>query len=98
MMDNNLAILIDPADDVATAFAPLKAGASVTLRSGETRHDVVLLADIPAGHKFAVVNVAAGAPIRKYAASIGRATRAVRAGEHVHLHNLESLRGRGDRT
>jgi altronate dehydratase small subunit len=28
---------------------------------------------------------------------IGRATAAIRAGEHVHVHNIESTRLRGDR-
>jgi len=45
-------------------------------------------------HKFALRDIAAGEPIIKYGESIGRATRAIRAGEHVHVHNLVSARGR----
>ena len=43
---------------------------------------------IPAGHKVAVVDIAVGAPVRKYGEVIGVATAPIRAGEHVHTHNL----------
>jgi len=44
--------------------------------------------DVPAGHKVALVDVAAGDQVRKYGQVIGVATRPIRAGEHVHTHNL----------
>ena len=44
--------------------------------------------DIPAGHKFAVDDVATGAQVCKYGQVIGVATGPIRAGEHVHTHNL----------
>lgn len=53
-------------------------------------------AEIPDGHKFALVDIAAGEPVVKYGARIGRMTAAVRKGHHVHIHNMESQRGRGD--
>ncbi|VFS54652.1 Uncharacterised protein [Leminorella grimontii] len=34
--------------------------------------------------------------VYKYGESIGRATQAIELGEHVHVHNVESERGRGD--
>lgn len=42
------------------------------------------------GHKIARVAVAAGEPVLKYGAPIGRATRNIAPGDHVHLHNLAS--------
>jgi len=33
----------------------------------------------------------------KYGEPIGIATRDIRSGQHVHVHNLESARGRGDK-
>ncbi len=33
----------------------------------------------------------------KYGQVIGRATKDIEAGGHVHVHNLESTRGRGDK-
>jgi galactarate dehydratase len=43
---------------------------------------------IPRGHKAAVVDIPAGAVALKYGQSIGIASSAIRAGDHVHLHNL----------
>ncbi|MBE9375877.1 altronate dehydratase [Saccharopolyspora sp. HNM0983] len=43
---------------------------------------------VPTGHKLALTDLAAGAPIRKYGQVIGFAARAIRAGEHVHTHNV----------
>jgi len=40
----------------------------------------------------ALSDIAAGAPLVKYGETIGVATQAIRAGEHVHLHNLASVR------
>jgi len=57
---------------------------------------VTALRPIAAGHKIALRPIALGEPIRKYGQVMGRATEAIAAGEHVHVHNVEGLRGRGD--
>jgi hypothetical protein len=44
-------------------------------------------AGIPFGHKAAVAAIARGEPVRKYGVVIGHATRTIRPGEHVHVHN-----------
>jgi len=43
---------------------------------------------IPPGHKVATRDIAAGERVRRYSQTIGIASRAIKAGEHVHLHNL----------
>jgi hypothetical protein len=43
-------------------------------------------------HKFALHAIARGALVHKYGEAIGQATRDIRAGEHVHTHNLKSRR------
>ena len=43
---------------------------------------------IPAGHKIAVTDIAAGATVIKYASPIGIAARDIGAGTHVHTHNV----------
>src|SRR5215470_1412413 len=48
-----------------------------------------LRAQVPAGHKIAARRIDAGEPVKKYDTVIGRATRTIEAGEHVHTHNLE---------
>ncbi|MDA3644460.1 altronate dehydratase family protein [Saccharopolyspora indica] len=46
-------------------------------------------AEVPRGHKLATVDIAAGAPVRKYGQIIGFASRPIAAGEHVHTHNVD---------
>jgi altronate dehydratase len=43
---------------------------------------------IPAGHKIALQDVAAGAPVLRYGQIIGFASQAILAGDHVHTHNV----------
>jgi altronate dehydratase small subunit len=49
------------------------------------------------GHKFAIRAIGRGEAIIKYGEPIGLATQDIAAGRHVHVHNLESTRGRGDK-
>jgi hypothetical protein len=50
----------------------------------------VLRQPVKLGDKVAARDLAAGEIIRKYGVPIGSATRAIEAGEHVHLHNMKS--------
>ncbi|MGP4015109.1 UxaA family hydrolase [Saccharopolyspora sp. 5N708] len=43
---------------------------------------------VPRGHKLATVDIAEGAPIRKYGQIIGFAAQPIKPGEHVHTHNV----------
>lgn len=75
-------IQIHPDDNVAVALHPLAGGAAAG--------DITLAGDIPQGHKFALCPIAAGAPVIKYGAPIGRAVREISAGAWVHTHNLKT--------
>ncbi len=90
-------VIIDERDNVATALAPLPKGAVVARGSGDERGSVVLGDDIPVAHKFALVSIGPGEDVIKYGEVIGRATCLIRPGAHVHIHNVEGLRGRGDK-
>lgn len=83
-----------PEDDVATALVELPVGMEIASPDG-TLH-VTIQNAIPFGHKFALHEVKAGLPVHKYGQVIGVATQDIRAGEHVHVHNIASTRGRGD--
>ncbi|MGY2492701.1 UxaA family hydrolase [Cupriavidus sp. CP313] len=89
------AIVLHPADNVATLLDPGRAGEACTLQ-GEGSGQLALLQDVPFGHKVCIADTAPGAHIVKYGQVIGRASLVVRAGEHVHVHNIESARARGD--
>lgn len=78
------ALQVHASDGVAVALCALPAGAAVSIAGAS----IVLAQDIPQGHKFALRDHAAGEPVIKYGLQIGRATCAISAGAHVHVHNL----------
>jgi altronate hydrolase len=43
---------------------------------------------IPPGHKLATRDIKLGEPVRRYSQMIGIASRPIKPGEHVHVHNL----------
>jgi altronate hydrolase len=79
----DLVIRLHPADDVVIARVDLPAGTALAKEGG-----VRLGVTVPAGHKVAVREVKQGQPVRRYNQIIGFATRDVRPGDHVHVHNL----------
>jgi Altronate dehydratase len=91
-----LALVINPKDNVATALKDLKKGFIVVLDKNEKEVKVELCNDISLGHKFALEDINKGTKIIKYGESIGTATKEIKKGEFVHIHNVESDRGRGD--
>ena len=94
-----LALKVNDLDNVATVFSnEAKAGSDVEVRDKKGNSFVMqLLNDIPYGHKVALREVHPGADIIKYGESLGEATHEIAAGEYVHVHNLDSKRGRGDK-
>jgi altronate dehydratase len=88
------AILIHPEDDVAVVTEDAPEGATVSIQSPDGAASLVARQTIPAGHKIAVRDIRCGSPVRKYGEQIGLAIADIRAGDHVHLHNLASDRVR----
>ena len=98
-MEQKSGLQVNPKDNVATLFAnDISANDEVIIRDkaghAQTMHT---LSAIPYGHKIAVCDIEIGAPIIKYGEKIGIATVPIKQGEHVHIHNLDSDRARGDR-
>jgi altronate dehydratase small subunit len=85
------AIVLNPIDNVATLIDSGRSGESCTLQ-GDASGQVKLAQDIAFGHKVCTVDIPQGANILKYGQVIGRASRALKAGEHAHVHNVESAR------
>ncbi|MFE5318749.1 UxaA family hydrolase [Paenibacillus sp. NPDC056579] len=90
------ALVMDARDHVATAIKDLQQGQKITYRVQDQVQEVELLDNVPFGHKIAIVTVPEGTDIRKYGEVIGRTTSEIKAGQHVHVHNVEGIRGRGD--
>ncbi len=90
------AVILKERDNVATSLRDVKRGETVSVRLGEALRNVTIREDISYGHKFAVRDIRSGESILKYGETIGRATEDIPCGRHAHIHNIESLRGRGD--
>ncbi|MGD2015712.1 MAG: UxaA family hydrolase [Desulfobacterales bacterium] len=90
------AIAIKEQDNVATAIKDIPAGHEAVVGIGEQVIIVLVTEDIAYGHKFALRAIEKGEAVLKYSCVIGRATCDITPGQHAHVHNMESLRGRGD--
>jgi len=79
-------LLISAKDNVGVALRLLAAGSTQSLAG----QPLLMHQTMKLGDKVAVRDLAAGEIILKYGVPIGSATRAILAGEHVHLHNMRS--------
>lgn len=89
MTETPAIVALGESDNVVVAIRALAAGEQVTLHGGQA---LTLADDVPFGHKLALRAIAAGADVVKYDEVIGRATEAIPAGGHVHVHNVVSAR------
>jgi altronate hydrolase len=83
-------IKINENDNVAVALEVIPENTTVTVSGTE----VTTTMEIPAGHKFALTDLAEGTAVIKYGFRIGNTTAPVRKGELIHTHNLKT--GLGD--
>jgi altronate hydrolase len=77
-------LLVHPLDEVLVALRDLQPGEAVR----SPTQTLTATTAVPRGHKLARTAISAGAVVRKYGWPIGRATRDIAPGEHVHTHNL----------
>jgi altronate hydrolase len=80
------AVLLRGDDNVAVAARPIPRGTLLSLggRSVAVRDPIAL------GHKFALVEIPQGEPVRKYGQIIGFASQPIQPGAHVHVQNLKA--------
>ena len=97
-MSVNIALKVTDLDNVATIFANgITDGTEVEVRDKKGNAETVkVIGDVTYGHKIAVKDIKKGELIMKYGEEIGIATKDIVKGEYVHVHNLDSMRGRGD--
>ena len=84
-------VRLNARDNVCVALRGFQEGTSVEIDGAE----IVTRQAIPFGHKFAVTDIPIGGHVIKYGEVIGLVTQPIWAGDHVHLHNLQSLRDKG---
>jgi altronate hydrolase len=78
-----LTIRLHHLDNVVVAGMELAAGSEIPSEA------ITCVDPIPFGHKIATAVIQKGAAVRKYGQIIGFASREIKPGQHVHLHNLE---------
>lgn len=86
------AIVLNPKDSVATALSDLEAGSVIEIRADGKPLSITLRDNIPFAHKFSLKAIAVGEPVVKYGEVIGEASKPIKQGEHVHVHNVVSRR------
>ena len=91
----NLTIVSDK-DNVGTVTCDIKSGDVVSCKQDGKELTVSVNADLPLGHKIAICDIQKGKPVIKYGENIGIAACDILKGDYVHIHNVESQRGRGD--
>lgn len=98
-MENVIGLKVNEKDNVAVVFSEnLEKNTDIEIRDHKGNSEMLTLkSDIPFGHKVAIVPIKKGTPITKYGEEIGVATMDIVVGEHVHIHNLDSQRSRGDK-
>lgn len=81
-------------DNVGVAVVDIEAGHAVTGTSLDNGHALQITAReaIPLGHKLALKDLKVGDTVIKYGEDIGKVVASIRAGEHVHIHNLKTKR------
>ncbi|MCM3439378.1 UxaA family hydrolase [Metabacillus halosaccharovorans] len=92
--NNRRFVVLHPTDNVAVALDKICIGEKVNVKQNV---NVQLKNIIEFGHKFAIKNIEQGQFIIKYGEVIGKASKMIDAGEHVHIQNVEGNRGRGDK-
>jgi (2R)-sulfolactate sulfo-lyase subunit alpha len=86
----------EPGDMVGVAIqdiAPNDAAEGLVM-SDKSRVQVTTLNPVPLGHKVALRDIREGETVLKYGVAIGEAYKDIKQGEHVHIHNLRSIRWR----
>jgi galactarate dehydratase len=84
-----LTLRMHPADNVAIAANEDGLPAGTRLPDGLPGAGLELTEKVPQGHKLALVDIAAGEPVRRYNVAIGYALRDIAAGSWVHERLLQ---------
>jgi altronate dehydratase small subunit len=90
------AILINSKDNVATCLKDFQTGEIIHFDADNSHIDIEARETIESGHKVAVKPIKKGQAVIKYGEIIGLASKHIKKGDHVHVHNVAGRRGRGD--
>lgn len=86
-------IIISPKDNVGVVLEDIKEGDICSYKGTQ----ITAITDIPFPHKIALTDINEENYIVKYGGIIGHATKSIKKGEMVHVHNLGCRRGTHDK-
>jgi (2R)-sulfolactate sulfo-lyase subunit alpha len=84
----------DPKDDVGVAVVDIASGTKCSGRilANNKTIEAAAIEAVPLGHKIALRDFAVGDTVTKYDCTIGKVVQPIKAGQHVHTHNLKTKR------
>ena len=88
-------VVHEPGDSVGVIVVEgIKKGDKLNgwVMDGDTTMEFETLDDIPIGHKIALKDLAVGDTVIKYGTDIGKVVKAIKRGEHLHVHNVKTKR------
>jgi len=94
----NQAIQINQKDNVATVIQDVSINQKIEVidKDGNVLKVLNTRTSIKLGHKIALRDINNGELVFKYGFPIGKAMVDIKPGNHVHIYNIESQKGRGD--
>jgi len=75
-------------DNVAVCLRALNPGETISFQYADANMQLKTMDPIPLGHKVALKDIQLGKSIIKYGEIIGKATKEITKGQHVHTHNV----------
>jgi len=87
-------LVLNSKDNVGVALVDLEQGTGLDLKINGQIVSVKLVEPIRYQHKFSVKHIGCGSKIIKFGEVIGEATKDIKPGQHVHMHNMIGLRVR----
>ncbi len=84
----------EPEDMVGVAVEDVPAGTDTEalIMSNKQYMNLQARQAVPLGHKVALRDISRGTQVIKYGVPIGEASSDIKAGDHVHIQNLQSIR------
>ncbi|BEU88880.1 UxaA family hydrolase [Selenomonas sp. TAMA-11512] len=86
-------MVIDDKDNVAVAIEEIRKGEPISyVGMPEGTKGFPAVTDVTIYHKVAIKDIPDDTPVVKYGEHIGHAIGNIKKGEHVHVHNVKSVR------
>lgn len=85
-------LVLNENDTVGVAINDLKAGEVGFYQLADKVYEIKIVQDIPIFHKVALKDMLEGENAYKYGQNIGRVISNIISGQHIHTHNLMSIR------